>query len=145
MIDACQLPDYNIIPEEAKQILSSSKKIAIVGLSPKKNRDSNKIASYLLEHGFQILPVNPGQKEILGQPCFKTLKDIPIPVDLVDLFIGKKRVPIFVDQAIEIGVPAIWMQEGISDEESADKARRAGIKVVMNRCIMKDHITLNCK
>lgn len=135
----CEFPDYDPPSDEIKDILKRCKKIAVVGLSPKEERDSNKVAGYLMEQGYEIVPVNPGQKEILGKKCFKTLKDIPFQVDLVDLFINPTRVPPIVDQAIEIGADVIWMQLGIAHNESAEKARKAGIQVVMNRCIKIEH------
>ena len=125
--------------EEIKQILKNSRKIAIVGLSPKEERDSHRVAKYLIEEGYEIVPVNPGQKEILGETCFKTLKDIPFKVDLVDLFLNPERVPPVVDQAIEIGAPVLWMQIGVIHNEAAQKAREAGLAVVMDRCMMREH------
>ena len=135
----CSLPDYTPPSEEVIEILQKVKEIAIVGLSPNPKRDSHKVALYLLENGYEIIPVNPGHKEILGKPCFKTLKDIPFPVDMANLFINPKRIQEQVDQAIELGIPAIWMQLGIVDNESAHKARKQGIQVVMNMCIMREH------
>jgi predicted CoA-binding protein len=129
----------NPSPDEIKSILERSKRIAIVGLSPKEERDSNKVAKYLMEKGYEIVPVNPGQKEILGQDCFKTLTDIPFKVDLVDLFLNPERVPPVVDQAIEIGAPVLWMQIGVIHNEAAQKAKEAGLTVVMDRCTMHEH------
>ena len=129
----------NPSPDEIKNILERSKKIAIVGLSPKEERDSNRVAKFLMEKGYEIVPVNPGQKEILGQDCFKTLTDIPFKVDLVDLFLNPERVPPVVDQAIEIGAPVLWMQEGVIHHEAAQKAREAGLTVVMDRCTKHEH------
>ncbi len=129
----------NPSPDEIKNILERSKKIAIVGLSAKEERDSNRVAKYLMEKGYEIVPVNPGQKEILGQDCFKTLTDIPFKVDLVDLFLNPERVPPVVDQAIEIGAPVLWMQEGVIHHEAAQKAREAGLTVVMDRCTKHEH------
>ena len=129
----------NPSPDEIKNILERSKKIAIVGLSPKEERDSNRVAKYLMEKGYEIVPVNPGQKEILGQDCFKTLMDIPFKVDLVDLFLNPERVPPIVDQAIEIGAQVLWMQIGVIHNEAAQKAKEAGLTVVMDRCMMREH------
>lgn len=131
--------NVNPSPDEIKNILERSKKIVIVGLSPKEARDSNRVAQYLMEKGYEIVPVNPGQKEILGQDCFKTLTDIPFKVDLVDLFLNPERVPPVVDQAIEIGAPVLWMQEGVIHHEAAQKAREAGLTVVMDRCTKHEH------
>jgi predicted CoA-binding protein len=138
----CELPDCNPPPAELIDILQKCRKIAIVGISPKEGRDSNKVARYLIENGYEIVPVNPGQREILGNPCFKTLKDIPFPIDMADLFIHPTRVAEIVDQAIQIGVRVIWMQEGVVHNDSAFKARQAGIQVVMNMCIMKAHMKM---
>lgn len=131
--------DNNPASDEIKKILQKSKKIAIVGLSPKEERDSNKVAKYLLEKGYDIIPVNPGQKEILGKTCYETITDIPFPVDMVDLFLNPKRVPPIVDQAIEIGAPIVWMQIGVIHDEAAQKAREAGLTVVMDICIKDEH------
>ena len=100
------------------------------------------VAKYLLDKGYDIVPVNPGQKEILGRTCYKTLPDIPFPVDVVDLFLNSKRVPPVVDQAIKIGAPILWMQVGVIHNEAAKKAREAGLTVVMDRCIKDDHESL---
>ena len=125
--------------DEIKKILQTTQKIAVVGLSPKEERDSNKVAKYLLERGYDIVPVNPGQKEILGKTCYKNLTDIPFPVDVVDLFLNPERVPPTVDQAIEIGAPILWMQMGVIHNEAAKKAKEAGMTVVMDRCIKDEH------
>lgn len=125
--------------DEIKKILEETKRIAIVGLSPKIERDSNKVANYLKEHGYEIIPVNPGQKEIFGEKCYRSLKDIPFKIDMVDLFIRAERVPPVVDQAIGKKAKFIWMQLGIVNEEAAEKAVQKGIKVVMDRCVKMEH------
>ena len=135
----CELPDDNPPSDEIEDIIRKSKRIAIVGLSPKEERDSNKVAKYLMENGYEIIPVNPGQKEILGQKCYKTLKEIPFPVDVADLFLNPTRVPPVVDQAIEKAIGVIWMQLGVIHNEAAQKAREAGITVLMNKCIKQEH------
>ena len=132
-------PDDNPRSDEIKGILERSKKIAVVGLSPKQDRDSHGVAKYLMENGYEIVPVNPGQKEILGQKCYKTLEEIPYPVDVADLFLNPTRVPAVVDQAINKGVGIIWMQLGVIHNEAAQKAREAGVTVVMDRCIKQEH------
>jgi len=134
-----KLPD-NVGPsEEIEEILRECRKIAVVGLSPKESRDSNRVARYLMEQGYEVVPVNPGQREILGKTCYRSLKDIPFPVDMADLFLNPTRVPQAVDQAIEIGVNAVWMQLGVIHDEAAEKIRQEGIRVVMDRCIMTEH------
>jgi predicted CoA-binding protein len=135
----CQLPDDNPPSDEIRSILERSKKIAIVGLSPKKERDSNKVAKYLMENGYEIVPVNPGQKEILGLKCYRTLEEIPYPVDVADLFLSPIRVPPVVDQAIKIGIGVLWMQLGVIHNEAAQKARESGITVVMDMCMKQEH------
>ncbi len=135
----CEMPEYNPPSEEIVDILKNAQKIAIVGLSPKEERDSNMVARYLMEQGYEVIPVNPGQKEILGQTCYKSLLDIPFPVDVADLFLNPVRVPQVVDQAIEKKIPIIWMQLGVVHNEAARRAREAGIKVVMNKCIKVEH------
>jgi uncharacterized protein len=135
----CEMPDHMPPSKDIEKILQNSKRIAIVGLSPKTFRDSNKVARYLLEKGYDVIPVNPGQKQILERTCYKSLEDIPFAFDVANLFLNPTRVPPVVEQCIHIGVKAIWMQLGIVHNESASKARAAGIEVVMNRCIMQEH------
>ena len=135
----CEMPDYTPSSREMEKILQNSKRIAVVGLSPKTSRDSNKVARYLLEQGYDVIPVNPGQKEILERTCYKTLEDIPFSVDMANLFINPTRVPPVVEQCIRIGVKTIWMQLGVVHNDAASKARAAGIEVVMNRCIKVEH------
>lgn len=136
---SCELPDGNPPSKEIEEILRECRKIAVVGLSPKESRDSNKVARYLMEQGYEVIPVNPGQKEILGKTCYKSLADIPFQIDMADLFLNPTRVPQIVDQAIEIGVNTIWMQFGVVHNEAALKAKESGIQVVMDRCIMVEH------
>ncbi|MGI9200176.1 MAG: CoA-binding protein [Woeseiaceae bacterium] len=121
--------------QSLRRILTENKRVAIVGLSDDWSRPSNFVGKYLLEHGFEVIPVNPKYEEILGQKCYPDLKSIPTPVDIVDLFQRSERVPPFVDDAIAIGAKVVWMQLGIVHEEAAQKARDAGLEVVMDRCI----------
>ncbi len=118
-----------------RRILNTYKRVAMVGLSADWWRPSFFAAKYLLEHGFEVIPVNPKYEEILGQKCYPDLKSIPTPVDVVDLFQKAERVPLFVDAAIEIGAKVVWMQLGIINEEAAQKSRDAGLEVVMDRCM----------
>ena len=138
-----ELPDHAGPSEEIEEILKECRKIAVVGLSPKESRDSNKVARYLMGQGYEIVPVNPGQREILGKTCYRSLKDIPFQVDMADLFLNPTRVPQAVDQAIEIGVNAVWMQLGVIHNEAAEKLRQAGIRVVVDKCIMREHRRLS--
>ena len=118
-----------------RRILKTYKRVAIVGLSADWWRPSFFAAKYLLEHGFEVIPVNPKYEEILGQKCYPDLKSIPTPVDIVDLFQKAERVPLFVDDAIAIGAKVVWMQLGIVNQEAAKKIRDAGLEVVMDRCM----------
>jgi predicted CoA-binding protein len=138
----CAIPDDNPPSKIIGEILSSCRSIAVVGISHKKDRDSNRVSRYLAEMGYQIVPVNTGQKEILGQPCFKRLADIPFHVDVANLFLNPKRIPSAVDQAIDLGVRVIWMQRGIVHNAAAKKAKKAGIHVIMNKCLMAEHMKL---
>ena len=118
-----------------QRILGDYKRVAMVGLSADWWRPSFFAAKYLLEHGFEVVPVNPKYDEILGQKCYPDLKSIPTPIDVVDLFQKSERVPYFVDDAIEIGAKVLWMQLGIVNEEAAQEAEDAGLEVVMDRCM----------
>lgn len=125
-----------------RRILTDYKRVAVVGLSEDWSRPSNFVAKYLLEHGFEVIPVNPKYASILGQKCYPDLASIPTPVDIVDLFQRADRVPPFVDDAIAIGAKVVWMQLGIVNEEAAAKARAAGLEVVMDRCIKIEYARL---
>ncbi len=135
----CEWPDHNPATHEIREALLTCKRIAVVGLSPKQERDSHRVAAYLLSRGYDIIPVNPGQRRILGRTCYRSLGDIPEPVDMADLFLNPSRVPPVVDQAIRMGVSVIWMQLGIVHNEAAQRARDAGITVIMNRCTKQEH------
>ena len=127
---------------DLRRILTDYKRVAIVGLSADWSRPSNFAAKYLIDHGFEVIPVNPKYDEILGQKCYADLEDIPTPVDIVDLFQRVDRIPPFVDQAIKIGAKVVWMQLGIIHEEAAQKARDAGLEVVMDRCMKIEYARL---
>lgn len=128
--------------QEIYQILKQYNTVAVVGLSPKPERPSNMVARYLLGAGFTVIPVNPGQNEILGRACYPNLLSIPGPVDIVNIFRRPEHVPPIVDDAIAVNAEVVWMQEGIVNEEAARRARDAGLIVIMDRCIKKDHETL---
>ncbi len=119
---------------ETREILRRYRAFAVVGLSPKPERDSHRVARFLKDHGYQVIPVYPGEAEILGERCYPRLQDIPFPVEVVDLFRRSEAVPPFVDDAIAIGAKVVWMQLGVVHEEAAARARRAGLLVVMDRC-----------
>ena len=125
-----------------RKVLRDSKTIAVVGLSPKPDRPSHQVASYLMEAGYTIIPVNPGQDTILGQTCYPNLRAIPTPVDMVDIFRRPEEVLPIVEDAIAIDAQCIWMQEGIINEKAATKAKAAGLTVIMDRCTKIDHMNL---
>lgn len=127
-------------PALIQEILSNVKTVAIVGLSPKPGRVSLNIAAYLQQHGYQIIPVNPLIDQALGQKAYPTLAAIPEKVDLADVFRQADNIPTVVDDAIAAGVKYLWIQEGIVNNEAALKAEQAGIRVVMDRCIYKEHM-----
>lgn len=122
-----------------ENLLRNAKTIAVVGLSSRRSRPSYGVSEYMQSNGYRIIPVNPNETEILGEKAFGTLEEIPEPVDIVDIFRRPECVPEIVDAAIRIGAKGIWMQEGVIHEEAAGKARAAGLEVVMDRCILKEH------
>jgi len=126
--------EYDAVTE----ILATAKNIAVVGLSSNQYRSSFGVSQSLQEDGYRIFPVNPNEKEVLGEKAYARLEDIPEKIDIVDIFRRSEFVSEVVDAAIRIGARAIWMQEGVEDEAAAERARRAGILVQMNRCIAKD-------
>ena len=123
-------------------ILGSYHVIAVVGLSPNPERTSHHVCSYLKDQGYRIIPVNPTTDEALGEQCYPDLLSVPHDVEVVQVFRRAEDVMPIVEQAIQIGAKAIWMQEGIVNEEAALKARQAGILVVMDRCMLKEHMGL---
>ena len=122
-----------------RRILTDYKRVAIVGLSDDRSRPSNVVGRYLLEHGFEVIPVNPNYEEVLGRKCYPDLTSIPAPVDIVDVFRRIEHIPALVDDAITIKAKVVWMQLGLVHEEAAQKARDAGLEVVMDRCIKIEH------
>ncbi len=118
-----------------RRILTEYKRVAMVGLSADWWRPSFFAAKYLLEHGFEVTTVNPKYDEILAQKCYPDLKSLPTPIDVVDLFQKADRVPLFIDDAKDIGAKVFWMQLGVVNPEAAQKARNAGLEVVMDRCM----------
>ena len=124
--------------ETINQILQM-KTIAVVGMSPKPERPSHYVALYLRDHGYKIIPVNPGQREIAGETCYPSLKDIPKPVDVVDVFRRPEHVLPISKATVEIGARALWLQDGVINEEATKLAEEAGLLVVMNDCMLRRH------
>ena len=126
-----------------EEILKNSRTVAVVGLSANPERPSNVVATYLKEKGYKIIPVNPGEKTILGETSYPDLSSIPEKVDVVDIFRQSEAVPPIIKEAIKIGAKVVWMQEGIKNEAAAAEAEKAGLKVVMDHCMRKEHIKMS--
>ena len=121
------------------ELLSQAKTIAVVGLSDSPMRPSHGVSAYLQAQGYRIIPVNPQIAEALGEKSYRSLLEVPERIDLVDVFRRPEFVQEIVDQAIQVKIPAIWLQEDVINERAAEKARKAGMFVVMDRCILKEH------
>lgn len=126
-----------------EKLLRSAKTIAVVGLSSTRWRPSYGVSEYMQTVGYRIIPVNPKESEVLGERAYATLDEVPEPVDIVNIFRQPRFVPEIVDAAIRIGAKGVWMQEEVVHEEAAQKARDAGLEVVMDRCILKEHRKLS--
>ena len=122
-----------------RELLDNSKVIAVVGLSSRHSRPSYGVARYLQSAGYRIIPVNPNETEVLGERAYTRLEDLAEKIDIVDIFRRSEFVPQIVESAIRVGARAVWMQEGVIHDDAAERARQAGLIVVMDRCIMKDH------
>lgn len=127
-----QVPDI-------KEILTKYRTIAVVGLSPDDGKPSHEVAAYLKRAGYRIIPVNPAAPEVLGEKSYASVTEIPEAVEIVDVFRRSEFVPEIVEQAIAKGAKVLWLQEGVVHEEAARRAEAAGLKVVMDRCILKEH------
>jgi len=123
----------------AARILRDYRRIAVVGISDRPDRDSHRVAAYLAQAGYVIIPVNPNVTQVLGERCWPSLDDAPGPIEVVDVFRRSELVEPVVDAAIRVGAKAVWMQGGVVNETAAAKARAAGLLVVMDRCMLRDH------
>ena len=135
----------DIREDDIRHILDHTKTIAVLGLSDDPTRASHGVAAYLQRAGYRIIPVNPTLNEILGEACYPTLTEAArhAQIDLVDVFRRSDAVPAIVEEAIALGLPALWLQEGVVHEAAAEKGRRAGLRVVMDRCMLKEHRRLH--
>jgi hypothetical protein len=134
----CALAVEPATDDNVKTILDDSRTVAVVGVSHKEERDSNMVFRYLREKGYRVIPVNPKYREVLGEKRYPDLKSIPEHVDVVDIFRNIEAIPAIVDEAIEIGANTVWMQLNLIREDAAEKARCAGLRVVMNRCMRRE-------
>jgi predicted CoA-binding protein len=125
-----------------EDILRNSRTVAVVGLSVDPGRPSHLVASYLKEHGYKIIPVNPNEKSVLRLKSYPDLSSVPVKIDVVDIFRRSEDVPPIVQEAIRVGAKAVWMQEGVNNAAAAAAARKAGLKVVQDKCMRKQHLKL---
>lgn len=132
-----------MVNDDTGHILANYRTVAVVGLTNKPDRPSYEVASYLQAHGYKIIPVNPAIKEVLGETSYPDLAAIPEPVEIVDIFRRPEDIPPIVEAAIQVGAKVVWMQLGIVNESAARRARQAGLKVVMDRCMKMEHQALH--
>ena len=143
--EGCEIPACRVdgvdqqVTDAAEKILTSARTIAVVGLSPDPRRPSYGVARYLQRVGYRIIPVNPNVEEVLGERAYPSLRQIPQAVDVVDVFRRSEFVGPIVDDAIAIKASAVWLQDGVVDEDAAARARASGLDVVMDDCIMRRH------
>jgi hypothetical protein len=128
--------------EPIPRILAATRVIAVVGLSDNPARDSYQVAEYLRRSGYRVIPVNPRLRDWQGERAYASLREVPEPIDLVDVFRRSEAVPAVVEEAIAVGAKTVWMQEGVVHAAAAARAREAGLDVVMDRCILKEHLKL---
>lgn len=127
-------------PQAIERILDECRTIAVVGLSANPWRPSHNVAGYMRDNGFKVIPVNPKETEVLGEKSYPSLADVPDKIDLVDVFRRSEDAGAVVDEAIKVGAKAVWLQEGVVDDAAAERARQAGLLVVMSRCWLKEHM-----
>lgn len=130
--------------QQVKELLLNAHTIAVVGLSSNRSRASYGVSQYMQSAGYRIIPVNPNEREVLGEKAYARLEDVPEKIDVVDVFRRSEFVPAIVESAIHVGARAIWMQEGVADEAAAQRALEAGLFVIMDACILKEHRRLLC-
>ena len=133
------MPVDRLTDEEVREILTKYRKIALVGASPKPERDSNEVMSYLIEKGYEVYPVNPRYSEVLGRKCYPSVLDIPDEVEIVDLFVRPEFTMDYVEQAIEKGAKVVWFQFNTYNREAFKRAKEAGLIAVAHRCIKQEH------
>jgi predicted CoA-binding protein len=141
--ESCELPAFRATDEEVRRILRHYRTIAVVGLSRDPHKPSHYVPAYLQEHGYRVIPVNPmAPGEILGEKVYASLREVPEKVQVVEIFRPPRDVPPVVGEAIAIGAKVVWMQEGIVHNAAAERARKAGLTVVMDCCMLKVHRSL---
>lgn len=141
MAGACEIPRHQAAPAEIRELLRATQTIAVVGLSDSPDRPSYHVAEFLKGQGYRIIPVNPALSTVLGEKAYPDLKAVPLAIDMVDIFRRPEAVPAIVADAIAVGAKCVWMQEGVVHNAAADQARAAGLAVVMNKCVLKEHLS----
>ncbi len=144
MNDECELPRHHSTPDELRAILTRYKVVAVVGLSTDESKPSHGVAAYLQRAGYRIVPIHPKAKAILGEPAYANLREVPasLGVEIVDIFRRPSAVMEHVEEAIAVGAKVVWMQEGVINNAAAERAQAAGLQVVMNLCMLKEHRAL---
>ncbi|MBT9498721.1 MULTISPECIES: CoA-binding protein [Zoogloea] len=132
----------NPTPDQIRSLLQEVKRIAVVGLSPRPERPSYRVSRAMQGFGYRIVPVRPAVSEVLGEKAYATLSDIPEKVDMVDVFRAGDQIDPIIDECIALGIPRLWLQDGVINEAAAERARAAGITVVMDRCVWRDYMDL---
>ncbi|MCX8174073.1 MAG: CoA-binding protein [Thermoplasmata archaeon] len=140
MANVCEIPKKNASEKDIDEILTEYRVIAVVGASDKPDRESYKVAKYLHEHGYRVIPVNPNISSLFGLRAYPSLNEVPERVEVVDIFRKPETVPEIVEEAIRKGAKVIWMQKGIVHNAAAETAKKHGLKVVMDRCMMVEHM-----
>ena len=130
----------NPTPDQIRSLLQEVKRIAVVGLSPRPERPSYRVSRAMQGFGYRIVPVRPAVSEVLGEKAYATLSDIPEKVDMVDVFRAGDQIDPIIDECITLGIPRLWLQDGVINEAAAERARAAGITVVMDRCVWRDYL-----
>ncbi len=140
-VNACRIGFGDVAENDEEKILKilSMKTIAVVGMSPKKDRPSNYVPRYMMEKGYEIIPVRPGTKEILGRKCYRDLEELDVAVDVVNVFRRSEYCPEIAKKAVKIGAKALWLQEGVYSQEAREIAESAGLLVIMDLCLEKAH------
>ncbi len=136
----CELPEQFAGDEQVREVLRAARRIAVVGASDRQDRDSYHIVQFLSERGYAVFPINPKYRQVAGLKCFDSLDDLPLAMDIVDVFRRPDAVEEVVDQAIRNGAKCLWLQEGVVNNAAARRAAEAGLAVVQNRCIYKEHV-----
>ena len=132
----------NPTPDQIRSLLQEVKRIAVVGLSPRPERPSYRVSRAMQGFGYRIVPVRPAVSEVLGEKAYAKLSDIPEKVDMVDVFRAGDQIDPIIDECIALGIPRLWLQDGVINEAAAERARAAGITVVMDRCVWRDYMDL---